>query len=152
MLFCWVLSQKYGAWRHSSSFAKMPSGVLVCPFRNCISIPQCPRCAGEWMCLFWLGCCWGMKKNMRDLDKLIVFGLTEILTPCNIDHLIASSTVLKKSQIYSCALSEWLLTYLCFHFEQVRSEHLTVQSFCFRVVRLSCYIQDFTFYLSTLQN
>jgi hypothetical protein len=35
MLFYYNSSQNQGAWRHSSNFAKTPSGVSVCSFRNC---------------------------------------------------------------------------------------------------------------------
>ena len=50
----------------------------------------------------------------QSYSRLIVFGVMEVVIPCNINCLIAPFTVPLKSQIYLCTLSKWLLTYLDF--------------------------------------
>ena len=47
-----------------------------------------------------------IRRRTRDLGELIAFGVTEAVTSCDIDHLVASSTVPLKYQIYLFTLSE----------------------------------------------
>src|SRR5882762_6674068 len=78
---------------------------LHCPHHSVVVpvslvIGTCPS-------LWWWCCYWLIKQRaMIYLGPLITFRVMEVVTPCDINHLIASSTVPLKNQIYLFTLSE----------------------------------------------
>src|ERR1700720_3161725 len=68
-----------------------------------------------------------------------------------LDIFIGSPTGLLKSLNFQCRLPIQTFVTLYFYFEQIQSADLTLRPGCFRVAKISFYIEYFTVCLSTLQ-
>ena len=115
------------------------------------SILQVTGCTGDRPCLSAPSCGWGMRRSFRDWVEFITFGVTEDVSPSNANLLVKYSTAPVNSQIYFYVLFEWLRIYLYFQIEQLQSLSLAMQPSCFRVAKISFYIQPLTFCLCSLQ-
>jgi hypothetical protein len=75
-----------GEWVGCTHLSTSPSPCFsaflsLLPTPSTLTFPshKTPRWAGYWLCLFTLGCGWGMKRRTRDLVvDLIAFGLTRL--------------------------------------------------------------------------
>ena len=112
-----------------------PSNLLYPPF-GALRLARPP---GVFMLFgLWLR---DEENSLRYLVETIAFGVREVVTLRNTDLLVEYPAVHLNSQGYLYALFERLWTWQHFYFELLQSLSLAMQSYCFRVAKISFYIE-----------